>query len=61
VPLSHNQTRYFISDAVAFPVFGVIPRWYFWPAFKDSAPKMALSSLLLNACLRINYSKGVGT
>ena len=61
VPLSDNQVHYFTSDAVGFPVFSVIPRWYFWPAFKDPAPKMALSSLLLYACLRMNYSKGAGT
>jgi hypothetical protein len=39
---------------VAFLVFGLIARWYLWPAIKDRAPKSALTPLLLYACLRVN-------
>ena len=51
---SSNQLYYFISDAVAFLVFGCIANWYLWPAIKDRAPKAALTPLLLYACLRVN-------
>ena len=54
VPLSGNQLHYFISYAVAFLVFGLIAKWYLWPAVKDRSPKAALSPLLLYACLRVN-------
>lgn len=59
MPVSDNQIHYFISYAVAFLVFSLIARWYLWQAVKDRAPKMALTPLLLFACLCINYSKGV--
>ena len=52
--LSDNQIRFFISYIFAFVVFGLIARWYLWPAIKDRAPKAALSPLLLYACLRVN-------
>lgn len=52
--LSENHIHYFISYAVAFLVFGLIARWYLWPAIKDRAPKIALPPLLLYACLRVN-------
>lgn len=32
----------------------MIGRWYLWPAIKDRAPIIALSPLLLYACLRAN-------
>jgi len=54
VPLSDNQLHYFISYAVAFLVFGLIGRWYLWPAIRDRDPKIALTPLLLYACLRVN-------
>jgi len=54
VPLSDNHIHYFISYMVAFLVFGLIARWYLWPAIKDRAPKTALTPLLLYACLRVN-------
>jgi hypothetical protein len=54
VQLSDNQIHYFISYAFAFVVFALISRWYLWPAIKDRPPKIALSSLLLYACLRVN-------
>jgi hypothetical protein len=54
VPLSNNHIHYFISYTVAFLVFGLIARWYLWPAIKDRAPKTALTPLLLYACLRVN-------
>jgi hypothetical protein len=46
--------HFFISYAVAFLAFGLIGKWYLWPAIKDRAPKVALSPLLLYACLRVN-------
>lgn len=54
MPISDNQVHYFISYAVAFLVFGLIGKWYLWPAMKDRAPKTALTPLLLYACLRVN-------
>lgn len=54
MPLSDNQIHYFISYAVAFLGFGLIAKWYLWPAIKDHAPKTALTPLLLYACLRVN-------
>ena len=52
--LSDNQIHYFVSYAVAFLGFGLIAKWYLWPAVKDRAPKTALTPLLLYACLRVN-------
>ena len=49
-----NQIHFFISYAIAFLVFGLIARWYVWPAVKDRAPAFALMPLLLYACLRVN-------
>jgi hypothetical protein len=54
VPLSDNQLHYFISYAVAFLVFGLIAKWYLWPAIKDRTAEVALTPLLLYACLRVN-------
>jgi len=54
VPLSGNQIHFSTSYAVAFLVFGLIGKWYLWPAIKDRAPKIALTPLLLYACLRVN-------
>src|SRR6516164_1164516 len=51
---SSNHIQFFISYAVAFLVFGLIGKWYLWPAIKDRAPKIALTPLLLYACLRVN-------
>jgi hypothetical protein len=52
--LSDNHFHFFISYAVAFLVFGLIGKWYIWPAIKDRAPEIALTPLLLYACLRVN-------
>jgi hypothetical protein len=54
LPLSHNHVHFFISYAVAFLVFSLIGKWYLWPAIKDRAPQVALTPLLLYACLRVN-------
>ena len=54
MPVSDNQFHFFISYAVAFLVFSLIGKWYLWPAIKDRAPKLALTPLLLYACLRVN-------
>jgi hypothetical protein len=52
--ITPNHVHFFISYAVAFLVFGLIGKWHVWPAIKDRAPKVALSPLLLYACLRVN-------
>ena len=54
MPLSGNMVHFFISYATAFAVFALIAKWYLWPAIKDRAPKVALTPLLLYACLRVN-------
>jgi hypothetical protein len=54
MPLSENHIHYFISYMLAFLVFGLIGKWYLWPAIKGRAPKIALIPLLLYACLRVN-------
>ena len=54
MPLSGNLVRFFISYATAFTVFSFAAKWYLWPAIKDRAPKIALTPLLLYACLRVN-------
>jgi hypothetical protein len=52
--LSANHIHYFISYAVAFAAFGLIAKWYLWPAVRHRDPKVALTPLLLYACLRVN-------
>lgn len=52
--ITANHVHFFISYAVAFVVFALIGKWYLWPNIKDRAPKLALSPLLLYACLRVN-------
>jgi hypothetical protein len=54
VQISANHVHFFISYAVAFLVFALIARWYAWPAIRDRAPVVALTPLLLYACLRVN-------
>ncbi len=54
MPLSDNHIHYFISYTTAFLVFGLIVKWYLWPAIKDRPLKIALTPLLLYACLRVN-------
>jgi hypothetical protein len=49
-----NFPYFFISYAVAFIVFGLIGRWYLWPALRNRDPQSALTPLLLYACLRVN-------
>jgi hypothetical protein len=52
--ISTHHVYFFISYAVAFLVFGLIGKWYLWPALKDHDLKSALTPLLLYACLRVN-------
>ena len=52
--ISPNLVLFFISYAVAFLAFALIGKWYIWPNIKDRSPKVALSPLLLYACLRVN-------
>jgi hypothetical protein len=54
VEITGNHIHFVISYAVAFLAFGLIARWYVWPAVADRAPKSALTPLLLYACLRVN-------
>ena len=52
--ITSNHIHFFISYTIAYIVFGFIGYWYLWPAIKDRAAKIALSPLLLYACLRVN-------
>jgi hypothetical protein len=54
VQISANHIHFFTSYAAAFLVFGLIGKWYVWPAIKDRVPEVALTPLLLYACLRVN-------
>jgi hypothetical protein len=54
VQISADHIHFFISYAVAFLAFGLIGKWYLWPAIEDRAPEIALPPLLLYACLRVN-------
>jgi hypothetical protein len=54
VQISANHIHFFISYAAAFLVFGLIGKWYLWPALRDRTPETALTPLLLYACLRVN-------
>jgi len=52
--ITSNHIHFFISYTVAFIVFGLIGYWYLWPAVRDRTAKIALTPLLLYACLRVN-------
>lgn len=52
--ITSNHVHFFISYTVAFISFGLIGKWYVWPAVKDRDPVTALSPLLLYATLRVN-------
>ena len=54
MPMSDSQLHYFASYTVAFVAFGLMGRWYLWPALKDRAPRTALTPLLLYASFRVN-------
>ena len=54
MPISANHVHFFVSYAVAFLAFALIARWYVWPAIRDRTPDVALTPLLLYACLRVN-------
>ncbi len=49
-----NHVHFFISYTIAFISFGLIGKWYLWPAIKDRDAKTALSPLLIYATLRVN-------
>ncbi len=36
--LTGNQVHFFISFAVAMLAFGLIAKWYLWPALADRDP-----------------------
>lgn len=52
--ISPDHIHFFISYATAFVVFGLIGKWYVWPAIRGRAARSALTPLLLYACLRVN-------
>ena len=52
--ITANHIHFFISYTTAFAVFALIGKWYVWPNIKDRALKVALTPLLLYACLRVN-------
>ncbi|MBS0267950.1 MAG: hypothetical protein JSS54_03105 [Proteobacteria bacterium] len=54
MPISANLIHFFISYAVAFLAFSLVAKWYVWPNIKGRPLKVALSPLLLYACLRVN-------
>jgi hypothetical protein len=47
--ITSHYLYFFISYAVAFLVFGLIAKWYVWPALDGRDPKTALTPLLLYA------------
>lgn len=52
--VSANLIHFFISYAVALLAFALIGKWYVWPSIEGRPLKVALSPLLLYACLRVN-------
>jgi hypothetical protein len=54
MPVSVNQLRYMTSVAIALAVFGLVAKWYLWPAVRSRPPATALAPLFLYACLRVN-------
>ena len=54
MPLSDDHLYFFISYAVAFAVFGLIARWYLWPALRDGPARTTLPQLLPYASFRVN-------
>ena len=52
--ITGHHIYFFVSYTIAFLVFGLIGKWYLWPALKERDFKSALSPLLLYACLRVN-------
>lgn len=54
MPLSDDHLHFFISYAVAFVVFGLIARWYLWPALRDGPARTTLPQLLPYASFRVN-------
>jgi hypothetical protein len=54
VQFTANHILFFTSYSVAFLIFGLIGKWYVWPSIKNRAAKVALTPLLLYACLRVN-------
>lgn len=52
--ITANHIHFFISYSVAFLIFGLVGKWYVWPSIKNRAAKVALTPLLLYACLRVN-------
>jgi hypothetical protein len=49
-----NYIHFFVSYTLALLAFGLIGKWYLWPAIRDRTPATALTPLLLYACLRVN-------
>ena len=52
--ISDNHIYFFISYATSFLVMALIGKWYLYPAVKKLPLNVALTPLLLYACLRVN-------
>lgn len=52
--ITANHIHFFICYATSFLVMALIGKWYLYPALKKHALKVALTPLLLYACLRVN-------
>jgi hypothetical protein len=49
-----SHVYFFVSFAVAILAFGLIAKFYLWPAIAGRDATTALTPLLLYACLRVN-------
>ncbi len=54
MPITDNHVYFFICYATSFLVMALIGKWYLYPAVKKLPLKIALTPLLLYACLRVN-------
>jgi len=54
MPITDNHVYFIISYATSFLVMALIGKWYLYPAVKNLPLKVALTPLLLYACLRVN-------
>jgi len=58
--ISGNHVHFFVSYAIAFLAFGLIAKWYLWPALAARDRKRAITPLLLdpNQTLSLLRSNG---
>jgi hypothetical protein len=43
MPVSVNQLHYMTSVAIVLAVFGLVAKWYLWPAVRSRPPATAIS------------------